>query len=94
MDLGVRFQIRETLLSSVEMSAQVLEALGLSKHEAGDTARRFRDHDAAMMLRQYAVKDDEKKLIESSQESARQLEHLFESDDAEDRSARTRAAAG
>ena len=32
------------------------------------------------MLRQYAIKDDEKKLIESVQESADQLEHLFETD--------------
>ena len=94
MDLGVRYQIRETFVSSIEMSAQVLETLGLSKHEAIDTARRFRAHDEATMLRQYAIKDDEKKLIESAQESAIQLEHLFESDVAEatDSKALVRAA--
>jgi monovalent cation:proton antiporter-2 (CPA2) family protein len=81
MDFGVRFQIRETLLSSIDMSVQVLETLGLSKHDAVEAARRFRTHDEATMLRQYAIKDDEKKLIESAQESARQLEHLFESDE-------------
>ncbi len=83
MDYGVRFNIRETYVSSIEMSIQVLETLGLSKHEAADTARRFRAHDEATMQRQYAIKDDEKKLIESAQESSRQLEHLFESDVAE-----------
>jgi glutathione-regulated potassium-efflux system ancillary protein KefC/glutathione-regulated potassium-efflux system protein KefB len=92
LDYGVRFQIRETLVSSIEMSVQILATLGLSKHEAIDTARRFRAHDEATMLRQYAVKDDEKKLIESAQESARQLEHLFESDDVQDQGAPLRAA--
>ena len=83
MDLGVRFLIRETYASSIELSVQVLESLGLSKHEAVETARRFRAHDEATMQRQYAVKDDEKKLIESAKESAQQLEHLFETDTAE-----------
>lgn len=83
MDLGVRFQIRETFVSSLELSVQVLEALGLSKRDAVDTAKQFRAHDEGTMLRQYAIKDDEKKLIESAQESAQQLEHLFESDVAE-----------
>ena len=92
MDFGVRFQIRETLLSSIEVSVQVLESLGLSKHEAVEIARRFRSHDEATMRRQYAVKDDEKKLIESAQEASRQLEHLFESDDFQDKAAPARAA--
>jgi CPA2 family monovalent cation:H+ antiporter-2 len=76
------------------MSAQVLETLGLSKHEAVETARRFRLHDEATMKRQYAIKDDEKKLIESVQESSRQLEHLFESDDAQDQVAAAQAVTG
>ena len=80
MDFGVRFHIRETYVSSIEMAIQVLETLGLSKHEAVDTAKRFRAHDEGTMQRQYAIKDDEKKLIESAQESSQQLEHLFESD--------------
>ena len=66
MDLGVRYLIRETFLSSLELSVQVLETLGLSKSEAVDTARRFRAHDDSTMQRQYAVKDDEKKLIETA----------------------------
>jgi monovalent cation:proton antiporter-2 (CPA2) family protein len=80
MDFGIRYQIRETLLSSADMAVQVLEALGLSKHEATDSVRRFRIHDESTLLRQHALKDDEKKMIESARESALQLEHLFESD--------------
>jgi len=80
MDQGVRYIIRETYASSLEMSVQVLEALGLPKRDAVETMQRFRVHDQATLLRQHAIRDDEKKLIESVQESARQLEHLFEAD--------------
>jgi glutathione-regulated potassium-efflux system ancillary protein KefC/glutathione-regulated potassium-efflux system protein KefB len=80
MDLGVRYIIRETLLSSLEMSVQVLEALGLSKSTAKETVHQFRLHDEATLAKQHAVKDDEKKFLETSRESAEQLLHLFETD--------------
>jgi glutathione-regulated potassium-efflux system ancillary protein KefC/glutathione-regulated potassium-efflux system protein KefB len=80
MDLGVRYIIRETLVSSLEMSVQVLEALGLSKSSAKETVQQFRVHDEATLAKQHAVKDDEKKFLETSRESAEQLLHLFESD--------------
>jgi monovalent cation:proton antiporter-2 (CPA2) family protein len=80
MDLDVRYIIRETLVSSLEMSVQVLESLGMSKSNAKETVRQFRVHDEATMAKQHAVKDDEKKFLETSRESAEQLLHLFESD--------------
>jgi monovalent cation:proton antiporter-2 (CPA2) family protein len=80
MDLGVDFSIRETLVSSLELSVEVLEALGLSRRRAQDTVQRFRVHDEESLKRQYAIKDDEKKLIISGRESAEQLLHLFETD--------------
>jgi glutathione-regulated potassium-efflux system ancillary protein KefC/glutathione-regulated potassium-efflux system protein KefB len=91
LDLGVEYNIRETLGSSLELSVQVLEALGMSKQKSLETVQRFRVHDEAALLRQQAVKDDEKKLIQSGRESAEQLLHLFETDVAEpeDRPART-----
>jgi glutathione-regulated potassium-efflux system ancillary protein KefC/glutathione-regulated potassium-efflux system protein KefB len=92
MDVGVHYNIRETLVSSLEMSAEVLEALGLSKLRALETVQRFRGHDAASLLRQYAVKDDDQKLIQSGRESAEQLLHLFETDD--DRTEARRARTG
>jgi len=79
-DLGVRFYIRETFAASLELSIQVMEGLGLSKAVAADTARRFRAHDQETFAKQLAVKDDDKKLIETSRESAEQLLHLFEAD--------------
>ena len=80
MDLRVDYAIRETLASSLEMSVGVLEALGLSRPKALETAQRFRVHDEASLLRQYAVKDDDKKLVQTGRESAEQLLHLFETD--------------
>jgi monovalent cation:proton antiporter-2 (CPA2) family protein len=80
MDLDVRYIIRETLVSSLEMSVQVLEALGLSKSKAMETVHRFRAYDEATMAKQQAVKDDEKKFLETTRESAEQLLHLFEAD--------------
>jgi len=83
MDLDVRYTIRETLVSSLEMSEKVLETLGLSKSNAVETVRRFRAHDEATMAKQQAVKDDENKFLQTTRESAEQLLHLFETDAAE-----------
>jgi monovalent cation:proton antiporter-2 (CPA2) family protein len=80
MDLNVRYIIRETYASSLEMSLQVLESLGLSKSKAVETVRQFRIHDEATMAKQQAVKDDEKKFLQTTRESAEQLLHLFETD--------------
>jgi glutathione-regulated potassium-efflux system ancillary protein KefC/glutathione-regulated potassium-efflux system protein KefB len=96
LDLGVDYVVRETLASSLEMSVEVLEALGLSHLKAVETTQRFREHDEASLLRQHAVKDDEKKLVQTGRESAEQLLHLFETDAAqpEDTAIRPARAAG
>jgi glutathione-regulated potassium-efflux system ancillary protein KefC/glutathione-regulated potassium-efflux system protein KefB len=94
MDLDVRYTIRETLVSSLEMSEKVLETLGLSKSNAVETVRRFRAHDEVTMAKQQAVKDDESKFLQTTRESAEQLLHLFETDAAEnlEREAKRRVA--
>ncbi len=83
MALDVRYTIRETLISSLEMSEKILETLGLSKSNAIDTVRRFRAHDEETMAKQFAVKDDETKFMQTVGESAEQLLHLFETDAAQ-----------
>ena len=83
LDLDVRYTIRETLVSSLEMSEKVLETLGLSKSKAVETVRQFRAHDEATMAKQQAVKDDESKFLQTTRESAEQLLHLFETDAAQ-----------
>src|ERR1700719_923343 len=96
LDLDVRYTVRETLGSSLEMSGKVLETLGLSKSKAMETVRQFRAHDEATMAKQQAVKDDESKFLQTTRESAEQLLHLFEADTAqpEPRAARQPSTAG
>ena len=80
MDIGVRYVIRDTYVSSLEMAASVLEALGQTPAAAREAVRRFRAHDEATLAAQYQVKDDETKFLATSREAAQQLEKLFEAD--------------
>ena len=80
MELEVRYLIRETFLSSLDMSQQVLEVLGLSRSQALTSIERFRAHDERTLQSQLAFKDDEQKLIQTSQLAARELQQLFEAD--------------
>jgi glutathione-regulated potassium-efflux system protein KefB len=80
MDAGVTNVIRETFASSLEIAGAVLEALGETPATAREAVRRFRAHDEATLLAQYAVKEDEAKFRTTTVEAAQQLEGLFESD--------------
>jgi len=80
MDLGLRYIVRETYGSSLEMAEAVLQALGEPAATARGAVKKFRRHDESTLAAQYAVKDDEEKLVAASFEAARQLERLFEAD--------------
>jgi monovalent cation:proton antiporter-2 (CPA2) family protein len=82
-DLGVRYIIRETYVSSLEMAATLLETLGDPPSTARAAVRKFRQHDEATFDAQYAVKDDETKFIATSRAAASQLEELFTADKVE-----------
>ena len=83
MDLGVTDVIRRHFFSSLEMSREILLALGEGEHDASRTIETFRRHDEATLLKQQAVYRDEKRLIQSTQDAARELEQLFEADRAD-----------
>jgi glutathione-regulated potassium-efflux system ancillary protein KefC/glutathione-regulated potassium-efflux system protein KefB len=80
MDLGVKYLIRETYLSSLDLAQHTLEALGLARADAVESIRRFDVHDRKQLQAQREFRDDEQKLIQSAQQAARELEQLFESD--------------
>src|SRR5215469_6413550 len=82
MDLGVEVIVRETYASSLELAGRVLEELGSSPATARETVRRFREHDEATLAAQYAVKEDESKFRATTVEAVKQLEKLFEADEA------------
>jgi glutathione-regulated potassium-efflux system ancillary protein KefC/glutathione-regulated potassium-efflux system protein KefB len=80
LDIGVRYLIRETYLSSLDLAQHTLEALGMARTEAVESIRRFDAHDKKQLQVQREIRDDEQKLIQSAQQAARELEQLFESD--------------
>jgi len=82
MDIGVRYFIRETYLSSLDLAQHTLEALGLTRADAIESIRRFDVHDHKQLQAQREIRDDEQKLIQSAQLAARELEQLFEADTA------------
>jgi glutathione-regulated potassium-efflux system ancillary protein KefC/glutathione-regulated potassium-efflux system protein KefB len=82
MDAGVSEVIRETYASSLEMAAGVLESLGETPAVAREVVRRFREHDQKTLLAQYEVKGDQDKFLATTTAAAKQLERLFEADEA------------
>jgi monovalent cation:proton antiporter-2 (CPA2) family protein len=80
MDLGVRYIMRETYLSSIDMARQTLESLGMSRADAAESIRRFDGHDKKLLQLQREVRDDEQKLIQTAAQAAKELERLFEED--------------
>lgn len=82
MDLGVDGVIRESFAGSLEISAQVMTALGLSPEVARERTERFREHDEILLHEQHLVYDDEAALVATSKEALRELQSLFEADEA------------
>lgn len=80
MDLGVRYLIRETYLSSLDLAQHTLEVLGLSRAEALQSIHRFDALDQQTLQLQRELRGDEQKLIQSAQQAAKELEQLFEAD--------------
>jgi monovalent cation:proton antiporter-2 (CPA2) family protein len=80
MELGVRYVVRETYFSSLDLSQHLLETLGFSRSEASDSVLKFRSVDERILKTQLEIRDDEQKLIQSAHQVAKELDRLFESD--------------
>ncbi|MGZ6133783.1 MAG: NAD-binding protein [Myxococcaceae bacterium] len=85
MELGIEHVSRETFLSSLELTGEVLQELGFTYSDARSTLDRFREHDERMLQESFRYQRDEKKLIEIAERSRRELESLFARDAAEER---------
>ena len=83
MDLGVAGLIRDTFLSSIELTRQILVELGTPAERAAAAVELFREHDEASLLRQHAFHHNEEALVQSARESREQLQSLFDLDAAE-----------
>ncbi len=80
MDLGIKHIFRETLLSSLAMSEQVLFGLGFDEKEVNRLITAFRDKDDQLLHEQHALQHDEEQLIQTARDTARELELLIKSD--------------
>jgi len=80
IDLGVRGIIRETFFSSLRLSELVLGELGLSADEARRTVHLFRERDERALLETHAYLNDERALIQNSQQVADELRGILEAD--------------
>ncbi|MDN5874190.1 MAG: monovalent cation:proton antiporter-2 (CPA2) family protein [Sinobacteraceae bacterium] len=85
MDLGIKDVVRRSYFSSLEMTSQLMVALGSTPEQAQADVQLFRRFDESMLERQHAVYRDEGKLAQSAREAAEELEQLFESDKVEKR---------
>jgi monovalent cation:proton antiporter-2 (CPA2) family protein len=83
MNLGITAVIRETFYSSLRLSELTLERLGVPKARAMRAIELFRVHDEQTLAATRTIADDERQLIQSAQQAAKELMELFESDQAE-----------
>lgn len=80
MDLGVKHIFRETLLSSLAMTELVLTEIGHSDEQARHVVGTFCERDSRLLVEQHAMQDSEEKLIQSSIDTADELESLLRGD--------------
>ena len=79
-EAGVDFVLRDTLLSSLEIAGEILEALGLSAEQAGRVVGRFREHDAETLERQAEVFHDDEAFRQATMSAEDELRQLFAAD--------------
>lgn len=97
LNAGADTVLRETFLSSLELSTETLKAIGLSASEAARAAAMFRAHDERLIAEQAAAAGDDAKLAQLHKEAMAELEELFERDardvsaEGEDRTSRSRS---
>jgi voltage-gated potassium channel Kch len=77
---GVKVIVRETYYSSLWLAEELLEKLGMERPAVNHLVDIFKEHDKALLDRQYAVFRDDEKLVQTSKEAAEELQLLLEED--------------
>lgn len=80
MDEQVKVVRRETFLSAVDMTREVLLGTGMSDAEAGDLVERFRQHDLERLHAHAHLHDNEEKMRDLAKTAAQELEEMFAGD--------------
>ena len=71
---------REIFLSSLETARQALELTGMEATQVARAVALFKEHDEKLMDEQYAVRQDQTQLIQTTAQAAAQLQEVFEAD--------------
>lgn len=94
LDLGVRNLRRETFLSALDLTQQLLQGIGYSERVAERAVKTFRTHDERRLFEDYELASDMEKLAQKAKSDAATLEQLFREDSAEEaKLAKSEAAA-
>jgi len=83
MDLGVRVIKRETFLSALDLTREVLRGLGMSAKDAARTVETFQEHDERRLAEHHTHYNDQEKMQSLAKAAARELEDMFMQDAAE-----------
>lgn len=83
MDLGVENIERETFLSSLELTRDVLRGLGLPEGEVRFTVAAFKEHDEALLYENYAHYTDMQKVATLAMQRSEELAQVLGEDSAE-----------
>ena len=81
-ELQVDYVIRETLLSGLEFTREVLQGMGMGSVQASNIVAAFQRRDAQLILQQAALHYDKGKLIQSTREAAEELKNLLRDEQA------------
>ncbi len=80
LDLGIRTLRRETFLSALDLTHQLLKGLGYSDRVADRAVKTFRVHDERRLFDDYEFASDMEKLQQKAKSDAATLEQLFRQD--------------
>lgn len=80
MDLGIEAIRRETFLSALDLTTEVLTSLGFSDASALNATETFRQHDERRLHQHRHAHTDEQKMQALAKEATRELEEMFEQD--------------
>ncbi|WP_142849743.1 monovalent cation:proton antiporter-2 (CPA2) family protein [Telmatospirillum sp. J64-1] len=80
MDAGVTLIQRETFLSSLELTRQLLIGLGWSEDQAAASIETFREQDVKRLKDDYHYHSDEQRMLDRARADALELERLFAED--------------
>lgn len=80
MDLGIEHIFRETFLSSLAISREVIESIGVSREDTTIATESFRERDIQLLKEQHAFHQSEEKLRQSARDTAAELDLLLRDD--------------